>query len=207
MKNTKTDRHEYAKLTLLQQEQYKSAVKRLNERMRDLERKGYTGSNAYKNLSSWVASMPNKVDKTGHLRAVQTYKLTPKQMERTMAISNNKEATAGFEKQKAIKHLKSQGVDTPTTEQVKNTVNLYGQLHDFIVHNTDAYYGNPELGLEDAVHRPWNEKLTESEVEKFFELMKTQQQVKQDNIKRYDQWLVNKYGDETGINPKPHKRR
>lgn len=174
----------YESISKVEQAKLVSAVKRLNERMRDLERQGLTDSSAYKNLSSWVASMPNKVDKTGHLRAVQTYKLSPSQARRTMAISKNKTATAGYEKAEARKTLKSIGIKTPTTEQIRKYANYRGNLHDFIVNHKEAYYGTE---LHEATKRSTN--LTRQEEAEFYRLMENEIQSVEANKQNFNNWI------------------
>lgn len=172
----------YETLSKVEQAKLVSAVKRLNERMRDLERRGLQGSQAYQNLSSWVANMPNKIDKTGTVRAVQTYKLTPAQARRTMAISNNKNATAGAEIKRAKEFFREIGIK-PTEEEIKRNISQRGDLHEFIVNNTQAYYGTE---LHTAVKR--STKLTAEEENEFYKLMSKVDPV-DENRNTYEKWL------------------
>ena len=195
----------YESLTGVEQARLVSATKRLNERMRELERQGLTETKSYQNLQSWVASMPNRLDKTGHLRAVQTYKLTPAQMRRTNAISNNKSVSAGAEKKAVEDFLKANGKTIDRTKHKKmidkiivSYANNIGKLHDFITTHADAYYGTE---LHTAVKRSWAgnknghsaNNLTLEEVDKFIELMKNTDKFVAENRENYETFLADKF--------------
>ena len=162
-------------------------IKTLNQRMTDLERKGLTGTRAYKNLQSWALSVqssaPDMVhtNKAGYLRVKQTSKVTGTQAKRIQAIYNNKQATAGWEMkdatcriQEVIKQKTGRTVDPKKYEQkfkkvAKYLANKSGDLHEFITTQAYAYYGIDGGRLKQAVKR--SGKLTASEELEFLALM------------------------------------
>lgn len=131
----------YDTLSQVQRAQLVSATKRLNERMRDLERRGMTSTVSYQQLSEWVANTPNKKDKKGNIRAVQTYKMTAKQAQRTMELANNKRATAGGELKRAKRYLQNKrGIENPTREQITQQAIKYGELEQHVRSKLNALY-------------------------------------------------------------------
>lgn len=193
----------YETLTKEQKNEYVKAVKRLNERMRELERHGLEQSPAYRNLQRWVQSMSNEglaqVDKTGHLRAVQTYKMSPSLMRRTMAVSGNKTATYGGAVRGALSSMTKEELEeikkTPSRrdELIAERLKFNDELHEFIINHKDAYYGTD---LHTATKRPWNEKLTASEAEEFRALMLDPIKAEQENRENVNRWVEeqeNKY--------------
>lgn len=182
-------------------------VKRLNERMAELERRGMTNTRAYSNLSAWVSSMPNRVNAAGNKRAVQTAKLTPYQIARTKAIVLNREASYNFEKYDAIRRIEEAinirraqqnkptdfvlGANKHAEKLIKTFANRAGDLHNFIINHVEAYYGTD---LHKAVQR--SDKLTADEEARFYALMEDSNKAEEKNKATWEQWArANSWGE------------
>lgn len=200
----------YTSLSKDDQKQLVKAVKALNERLRDLNRRGMTSSLAYENLKSWVSSMPNNMGSTGvpgdsstMLIAKQTYKLTPKQIERTLAIYNATDNTgkplvsAGGDIRRVNELYKAGNVPTPNkrlrpdvfeafNKKKIYVANMQGKLHEIITQKTELYYGSE---LEKAVHK--KENLTLNEAFAFFRLVENEEESRQKNLDNYKLWELN----------------
>lgn len=186
----------YEQLTKEQQKDYVNAVKRLNERMRDIERHGLSNTPAYRNLQRWVESMDKaglgQIDKTGHLRAVQTYKMTPELMRRTMAISQNKSASYGGAVKDALSNMSDatkkflKRHPEKRDAFIRRKAKFNEDLHDFIINHKDAYYGTD---LHTATKRPWNERLTETESNEFRKLMRDPIRAVEKNRENVSRWI------------------
>ena len=157
-----TERQERAELS--------KAIKRINERLAEMERQGLTKSSEYEHVKSIVLATPHKefgTDEDGNTthRIINTSKLTTAQKRAIMRESENKEHTAGAIKNKTRKWLKNEGIK-PTKENVAKYSKMWAELHQVIQENIFAIYGHETLN--DAVHRAWGEPLTMSEVETLY---------------------------------------
>lgn len=220
LSNTNTGgKHFYETLSKADQSRITGAVKALNERLRDLKRRGMEGTQSYKNLQSWVASMPQS-KKTGTITyqsgkteafnvAKQTYKLTPKQIQRTLAIYNAKDksgnplVSAGGDIRAVLDLYDKAGIPTPDASRkdvhnafvnkvIQNAKKL-GSLHEIITTKQHLYYGTE---MEDWVHRKSN--LTLQEAFAFFNLVDNEDQAakaNRENWERYKELKMNNVGE------------
>lgn len=156
-----------------------SATKRLNERMRDMERKGLTETKSYQRLMEFVANTPNAKDKRGHLRAKQTYKLTAQQAKRALKLGGNKNITAGGEMARAKKYLQNQ-IEAPTREQIIKQANDYGQTESYIRENLSKLYD--QTAIKDK-------PLTKTEKEDFIGIMKDEMLTMDERREHFNNWL------------------
>lgn len=170
----------YDDLTQDQRAQLIKASKLLNERMRDMERKGLTSTVSYQTLSEWVANTPNKVDKKGNLRAVQTYKLTAKQAQRVLDLASNKRVTAGGEMKRAKNYLQTKrGIETPTREQITQQAIAYGELEQHVRSQLNALY--KELASTEQF-------LTEKERFDAYDILSDDLTSEQEKQEKFDEW-------------------
>lgn len=147
----------------LQTTQVNSILKKLNQRMTEFEKQGLTNTAGYKNLVSLATALPNKINKSGNVRLIQSAKgLNHNQVLRALAVAGNentltKTATA---QGRAVAKKMFENFDKMSKAQQlqasKDVANELGDLHEFIVHHTDAYYwtaNGGDIDLESAVHR------------------------------------------------------
>ena len=151
-----------------------NALKRLNERKREFERQGLTNDVGYKNLDRLMKALPhNSIEyANGEVRYYakeSTKNLTPSMAKRVVAVNNNPRTTVSSAKKEARQLLKARGIK-PTKEALKKQIQMTGDLHDFIEHHTDAYYGIPHMA-EAVRRRSPDAKLHKDEEAEFYDLM------------------------------------
>lgn len=156
-----------------------SEIKRLNQRMRDLERKGLTDTISYQRLSSWAANMDNEV-RDGYIRARQTAKITPAQAKRTHALASRKQFTAGAEIKRATRFLKENEMPA-TREDAIRQANEYGRLEEHVRSNLDKLYIH--MMSEDTENR-----FTARRKQTFINIMKDDMMTFDEKIKKFDAW-------------------
>jgi len=150
-------------LTDTQSTQIKSVLKKLNQRMTEFEKHGLTNTAGYKNLVSLATALPNKINKAGNVRLIQsTTGINHNQVLRALAVAGNentltRNATA---QGRAVARKMFDNFDKMSKAQQlqasKDVANELGDLHEFIVHHTDAYYwtaNGGDINLESAVRR------------------------------------------------------
>lgn len=164
-------------------------IKRLNERMRDMERKGLTDTISYQKLSSWVANQPNEV-RDGYLRAIQTAKITPAQAKRTHALAKNTQFSAGSEIKRAKRYLKAEGLPT-TRENLIQQANDYGKLEEHVRSNLEKLYEH--IFIEDN-----ESKFTQRRKNTLNKIMKDDMLTYEQKIKKFDEWYKRTWKFTTG---------
>lgn len=135
--------------------QVKSAIKALNQRMREFERasekygKGYTDNTAYKNLRAWADTMAT--NKSGYAKQ-STTNLTVAQAIRTMAILKNPKASLRAFNEQNANIVEEQGgtISRTTSGAVRRTqenalkiLSVAGdvdKIHKFIEDNANFLY-------------------------------------------------------------------
>lgn len=150
-------------LTDTQSTQIKSVLKKLNQRMTEFETQGLKNTAGYKNLVSLASALPNHINRAGNVRINQSLKgLSTNQILRALAVSGNSNTLTKTAMESGRKVARKRYADfdiMPKSVQnklAKNTANTLGDLHEFIVNHTDAYYwtaNGGDIDLESAVHR------------------------------------------------------
>lgn len=153
----------------------KTVLHRINDRLQQFQKRKYTDSPEY-NLLLEKASLIGKGvklnTKTNRMTFSESLKgLTTNDILNAFKIGGNSAKRKGrFENYTygtAIANAKKQliqgGRKNPTEEDIKETMAKNAKVHDFIMnHALDIYLVNE---LNEAIHRPWNEKLTLKEVD------------------------------------------
>lgn len=156
-----------------------SAIKRLNDRIKQFHKQGLTESAQYYTLlgskemdediisEGVLLNMPMAKARKNSKRtypqlmsSVNAY--TPEQIKEIMKFGKiGARTTAGVAKANVIETLKARGIKEPTKAQIKKQLKLNRRIHDFIVtHSEDIY---KVQYLANAVWK--SEKLTEQEAE------------------------------------------
>lgn len=167
----------------------KSALHRLNDRLQQFQKKGYTDSTDYDQLLNSLQSLSgNRVtfsSKTKRLNLSETTKnLTFEDVRQILKLGGRQtvkysdstkkfyQLTVSEAKRRATNHLKELGNTNPTDADIKEQLSKENRVHDFIAKNALDIYKVVEL--RDAVRRPWNEKLSLEEVENLLNMYNNQ---------------------------------
>lgn len=184
-----------ADLSETQKSQIRSSLKVLNQRMTEMERQGLTGSTGYKNLQSTIKALPHHTNANGSIRANQSVKdLSRKNVLRALATKGNSNTLTRTARAKGeqVARALNKDYDKMSAKEQKSLATKYanksGDLHDFIVHHTEAYYGVKELA--DAVHRPG--QLDVDEEAQFYEIMEAYEHGQQEIIDQANEWIKSK---------------
>lgn len=176
--------------------QVESAIKRINDRLKQFEKQGWTQSQNYKDLVSFANRLSQPLTQTKPKNGGVTYSkigITPKkatELDKQLILkygSKSSRKTLGNAKKQAEKELKQlveRGTIKPIDKKnisekeykqikeniLKNISKASAELHDFIVQNKDTIYLNIELS--DIVHSSHNSKgrMTPQEKTKLLEM-------------------------------------
>lgn len=195
-------RHAGDFLTDLQVTQVGSVIRRLNERKRALEREGLKGTDAYTNLSNTFFSMPHYTSKNGEIYIRQGKKgeeaiksMDIYQLRRLLAVNANESTNVGAVYNKALQTAIKMGklpvgarVSKANKPMLREIATQLGDLHNFIVNHTDAYY-DLFPHLKDAVHR--SGKLTVDEEAEFYKIMNAYNDADSEISQRAKDWRAN----------------
>lgn len=180
--------------------QVKSAIKRINQRMREFERAeakygaGYVNNATYKNLRNWADAIGT--NKSGY--AVQSTKnLTVAQALRTMAVANNPNASLRAYNTRALKVAEAQGIKIDKTKSgtirmternasiVTQVTATTDRIHEFVEQHSSAIYAlqsnENDLtsqtlvagadSLVQGLHKGWNEPLNATDTATMLEII------------------------------------
>lgn len=155
-----------------------SALKRINDRIYQLNKKGLDKSDAFKQYEKLGAQLGGmKTGKTGRVtidlgrnkagKRLKVSQLSQEDKQKIMEVDRHGK-TAGNEIKKAHNYLKEKFGDEyePTNEEIVNASNELGQIHDFIIDNASIIY-KVESEKGNIVTNN-NGKLTPEQIERLF---------------------------------------
>lgn len=160
-----------------------SAIKRLNDRIKQFYKQGLTDSQQFYTLLGQPETLANGIIQQGvftnypmaKARKAREYPqliasasaYTPEQQRQIMKFGKiGSQTTAGQAKAGAIRVLKEKGIENPTKDQIKIQARRNKETHDFIVRNADDIYKVQELA--NAVWK--SEKLTADEQDRLLNM-------------------------------------
>lgn len=153
----------------------KRVLHRLNDRLQQFQKRGYTDSADYDRLVEKLSVIGKGVKfntKTGRLTFSESVKgLTNNDIKLVLKMggtpinkkSSFEQISYGQARINATKTLKKSGNKAPTETDIKMTLAKEKRVHEFIINHALDIYQVQELS--EAIHRPWNEKLTLQEVD------------------------------------------
>ena len=178
---------------IVSEAQLKSAIKRINDRLYQLDKAGLRESTAWKYYENFANAFGGiKMGKRPHITISKTAMknlttpvtkvtrrdletgevLATKQVNSSMAKdilhADRYGGTLGSVKKSAKDYLKQKGNDDPTDEEMKKAVNTLSNVHEFIENNQDKIYA-----VEDATKefiRGNNGRLTAEEVDRLMNI-------------------------------------
>ena len=160
-----------------------SAIKRLNDRIKQFYKQGLTESQQFYRLLGQPEPLANGIIQQGvftnypmaKARKAREYPqliasasaYTPEQQRQIMKFGKiGSKTTAGQAKAGAIRVLKEKGIENPTKDQIKIQARRNKETHDFIMRNADDIYKVQELAQ--AVWK--SDKLTAEEQERLLNM-------------------------------------
>ena len=122
--------------------EFGDAIKKINARLRVLEKRGLTGTWEYTSLKARIqAAAPGKTFYTsdGHL-AISGRNINKEQRQAIMTISRNKALTATHAEQRLYEAAKQAGITGPRRVAIREQARLENDIHMFIyLHRLDIY--------------------------------------------------------------------
>ena len=147
----------------------RSAIKRINDRLYQLEKNNLQKSEAYysyKNFANRFGGI--SYGKRPSIKVGRLSKLS--EFDRQFIMKQDLHGgSVGKELKKAEDWLKSNGNENPTRKEKIETANQLGEIHQFIEDNDDIIYAVESMSGTDVVHGN-NGKLTQAQIDRLYKV-------------------------------------